>query len=600
MKNYIYVTLLCGLVACQEDELVHYSQEMDALQFSREYERSKDFNFATAYEEKDEGNYYYGDSLRETRMSVIMQLQGFPTPDERPYKLKAVLVEGQDSSKVAEVVFEPYYSLSPNQLLDTVKFTVLRPKARGNYTVGIALETDGDDVFFEKGAGECSVFQLNIADRYDEPDDWKYRQEWLGEFDQEKYAFMVTIGNKLFSRNDYRMWERTDLYNADLRAALAAFNASVPETDRKNFDFPDMPKFVWWDNQAKWLGEFSKAKYDFMQEMLQDFGSKEEAFSANSKLEWWNLLFREILAEEERPGITFPRNTERSSWWRESFLGDWSLDKQEFVVMNLFPSSNYQIGETTWDYASSVLRRAVDRHNIENPENPVTYEFVDEGKPTWWNTFEVYFGPYSSVKRDIVVEVVLNYSIIQWGEYSINILKEENEWVIPDLVPTVKAEIDNYNEKHPGNEITDFPLTPVWWNNDLLGEYSKEKEEYIEYVINEFGGGRWWTDKIQEHWATVFRCCVDWYNQKEGKSLKNDFPETDGKWDYWDYYLDVWGEYSDVKKTFVLWVLFRQIPGFENYWEYGPVSKEQGKQLLINAWNEYNANNDPDLPFNFN
>jgi len=47
---------------------------------------------------------------------VVLDLQGFPTPDEREYKLKTVLVEDQDSSKVAEVVFEPYYSLAPNQL----------------------------------------------------------------------------------------------------------------------------------------------------------------------------------------------------------------------------------------------------------------------------------------------------------------------------------------------------------------------------------------------------------------------------------------------------------------------------------------------------
>ena len=63
------------------------------------------------------------------------------------------------------------------------------------------------------------------------------------------------------------------------------------------------------------------------------------------------------------------------------------MDKQEFVVLNLFPRSKYQIGETTWDYASPVLRRILDRHNIENPNEPLNYEFIDEGKPDWWGVF---------------------------------------------------------------------------------------------------------------------------------------------------------------------------------------------------------------------
>lgn len=599
MRKYIYLMLLGGMIACQEEELVRYSQEKDALQFrqTQDSSYSSDFNFATAYELRNDVNYYWGDSLAEVRMEVVMQLQGFPTPDERPYRLKTVLLEGQDASKTVEVRFDSYYSLAPNQLLDTIAFTVYRPKARGNYMIGLVVDTEGDDSFFEKGAEECAVYKLNIADRYDEPADWSRRQEWLGEFDQEKYAFMVTTGNKLFSRNDYHMWEETDLYNAELRAALARFNASVPEENRKKFTFPNMPKWVWWDNQTKWLGEFSIEKFNFIQEMIDQYGDKDEQkLSPDSKLEWWNLLFRQVLAEDERPGVDFPRNTERSSWWRESYLAEWALDKQEFVVMALFPKSNYQIGETTWDYAAAVLRRAVDEYNVAHPETPLTYEFVEEGMPAWWGFFETLFGPYSSVKRDIVVDVAVS----QYGENGMEALKIGNEYLVANgLLPTIIEEVNVYNETHPGNEITDFPTTPAWWNTSLLGEYSEEKEEYMNYIVGEFGAGQWWTNSISEHWATVFRCCVDWYNQKEGKSLVNDFPVVNGKWYYWDNYSDVWGDYSDEKKTFVLWVLYRRIPGFGDYWEY-TVSKAQAKQWLIDAQNAYNANNDPDLPFNFN
>ena len=72
------------------------------------------------------------------------------------------MVEDQDSSKVAEVVFEPYYSLAPNQLKDTIKITVLRPKTRGTYTVGITVDTEGKGAFFDKGVVEKSILRLDI------------------------------------------------------------------------------------------------------------------------------------------------------------------------------------------------------------------------------------------------------------------------------------------------------------------------------------------------------------------------------------------------------------------------------------------------------
>ena len=144
MRKYIYSIFLLGLFSCQEEGVVQYTQEKDGLQFSANSseDMTKVFNFATAtYEEEINGEpktFYYGDSLAAyTFERVVLDLQGFPTPDEREYKLKTVLVEDQDSSKVAEVVFEPYYSLAPNQLKDTIKITVLRPKTRGTYTVGM-------------------------------------------------------------------------------------------------------------------------------------------------------------------------------------------------------------------------------------------------------------------------------------------------------------------------------------------------------------------------------------------------------------------------------------------------------------------------------
>lgn len=95
MRKYIYSIFLLGLFSCQEEGVVQYTQEKDGLQFSANSseDMTKVFNFATAtYEEEINGEpktFYYGDSLAAyTFERVVLDLQGFPTPDEREYKLK--------------------------------------------------------------------------------------------------------------------------------------------------------------------------------------------------------------------------------------------------------------------------------------------------------------------------------------------------------------------------------------------------------------------------------------------------------------------------------------------------------------------------------
>ena len=265
MRKYIYSIFLLGLFSCQEEGVVQYTQEKDGLQFSANSseDMTKVFNFATAtYEEEINGEpktFYYGDSLAAyTFERVVLDLQGFPTPDEREYKLKTVLVEDQDSSKVAEVVFEQYDSLAPTHFLDTIKITVLRPKTRGTYTVGITVDTEGNEAFFDKGVVEKSILRLDIQDVYEQPKGWEERLEWLGEFDEEKYAFMVTVSKQAFSKENNHMWNETDKYNLELRQALARFNASAAPEDQKKFSFPVTTKLVWWDKQLKFLGDFSE------------------------------------------------------------------------------------------------------------------------------------------------------------------------------------------------------------------------------------------------------------------------------------------------------------------------------------------------------
>lgn len=558
MKRFIYTIFLFGLLACQEEGVVQYTQEKDALQFFAESSNDmiKDFNFAKAtYTEEINGTeklFYYGDSLAEyTFKKIILDLQGFPTPDEREYKLKTVLVEGQDSSKVAEVIFKPYYSLAPNQLKDTIEITVLRPKTRGTYTVGIALETDEENSFFDKGVVEQSILQLKVKDVYEKPEGWDERAEWLGDFDEEKYAFMVTVTKQAFDKTDNHMWHQTDKYNLELREALDEFNNNAAPEDQKKFTFPVTTKLTWWDTQLKFLGEFSEAKHEFIKNLLEE---EEDSLANNSKLEYWNLVFRDAVAEQGISEFSFPVVTVQSSWWRESLLGAFSPEKQEFIVRELFPRSDYQIKDGTWDYANPVLRVLQEQYNAEHPEAPLAFDFPIEERPEWWDFQEPYLGEYSATKRDIVVVAVLEEQM-NYGECNINPLVNQNMG-LDYVMDAIRNAINAYNEKHPDSPL-ELPVSaPGWWaeKSNYLGDYSQEKEAFIQQIMSTYGAMyQEWADWT--NWNPILHYELAAYNSTHPEAPYGfTFPEVDAKPRYWDE-LPYLGEYSVAKHVFV-WTTF--------------------------------------------
>lgn len=576
MRKYIYSIFLLGLFSCQEEGVVQYTQEKDGLQFSANSseDMTKVFNFATAtYEEEINGEpktFYYGDSLAAyTFERVVLDLQGFPTPDEREYKLKTVLVEDQDSSKVAEVVFEPYYSLAPNQLKDTIKITVLRPKTRGTYTVGITVDTEGKGAFFDKGVVEKSILRLDIQDVYEQPKGWEERLEWLGEFDEEKYAFMVTVSKQAFSKENNHMWNETDKYNLELRQALARFNASAAPEDQKKFSFPVTTKLVWWDKQLKFLGEFSEEKHEFIKNLLSEEG---ETLANNSKLEYWNLVFRDAVAEQGITEFSFPVVTVQSSWWRESLLGAFSPEKQEFIVRELFPRSDYQIKDGTWDYANPVLRVLLEQYNAEHPEAPLAFDFPIEGRPEWWDFRESYLGEYSDIKRDIAVVAVLTEQMY-YGECNINPLVNQN-MSMDNVMGAIRDAINAYNEEHPDSQLELPASAPGWWaeKSNYLGDYSPEKEAFMQQIMPVYNATyqEWanWTD-----WNPIFRYELAAYNSAYPDAPYGfTFPEVDTKPSYWDE-LPYLGEYSEAKRVFIWITLMPKNYGNVDGWFLGAPSE---------------------------
>lgn len=245
MKKAIYLLVAAALCAsCAKEEIPMYANGDNCIQFEYGSEQfATDFDFAFQYEESfDEWGYpersYYGDALQEQQVGLIVSLLGWPSDDDRTFRLKAVEGEGLNPELVR---LDESYTLRGGMLRDTATVTLLRPAARGKYKVTLTFDTDGEDADFALGAEEKLTYTFNITDRYPKPTDWDGRAAWLGEYSEEKYAFVVTVINKTYGY--YVSWGD---YNQQLRDALDEYNAANPDNP-KDFTFPVNTGSIWGD-----------------------------------------------------------------------------------------------------------------------------------------------------------------------------------------------------------------------------------------------------------------------------------------------------------------------------------------------------------------
>ncbi len=586
MKKYIYlICLVSSFAACGEEELVWYGEEKDAIQFYVDDESetaagalNRKYNFAEATYEEKKGDvtttYYYGDNKKEVSFEkVLLQLQGFPTPDERPYKLKSVLLEG-DPETQPEVIFEPYYSLYPNCLLDTVQFVVTRPKARGTYKIAIQLDTEEEEAFFTVGAVEQSSLELTIMDVYYEPENWKDRLEWLGTFSQEKYALMVTYSQQPFNRFDPLMWNDTEEYVREVANSplVQAYNEAHPDAP---VTFPMTTKRTWWDQKLYLLGEFSEEKHEFMCKIVGD------KLPQNNKLEYWNLIFRD---EIEKQGITafeVPVNERQSSWWRSQPLGEWTLAKQEFVLRTLFERGGKDFNEITedvWVYGNVLVRSALDEYNQQHPDAVLNLDFPIEGEPAWWNMHVNQLGDYHAVVRDLLVLSILN----GYGSFaSLNYSP-----LVDNLLEELKRRLQEYNDAHPDDTPIQLPVNPpAWWDRNLngqenhFGEFSGEKENFIKSILSHYKGQyNGWFDF--SNWNAIFRYELAAHNATAEVPYTFEFPFYPYKPTFWDNYASIWGDYSETKQVFIWMLLLPESWGIVDDWYVSTYSGKVRSMLI--------------------
>ncbi len=271
MRKYIvYIALLLiSLAACQEDSIPGYAIDRDGLQFNYDTnEMQLDYKFIDRYRVDTVWQWgypypyrhYFGDSLLRDTLSLYVTLMGHSGVEDREFKLKTVLLDGQDPATTAKVEFFPSYRFRAGQLTDTIQFVVLLPETRGNYMVGLTFDLDESDPYFETGAAEKKIYKLRVSNRYPKPEYWDTQKDYLGEYSEEKYAFMVSILHSLFD-----MYDNWAANNVTLREELQKYNDEHPGNP-KDFTFPVWTKPSWWDYPyiQPYVGEYSEAKKDFI------------------------------------------------------------------------------------------------------------------------------------------------------------------------------------------------------------------------------------------------------------------------------------------------------------------------------------------------
>lgn len=242
-KTCVLIILALLFASCAKDEMLKFDAEKDGVQFEYKKDQYKTVvDFAFQYKEvEDEWGYpmphYYGDSIQIYQLPIIVSLVGHPSDKDRQFKLKSNQGEGL-SPELVEL--DESYTFRAGRLVDTIQVTVKRPQQRGVFNAALAFDTEDPQSDFILGVAEKINFNIQIKDQYSKPEDWDGREAWLGEFSEEKYAFIVSVLHITYGY--YTDWGQ---YNAQLRDELALYNQRNPQNP-KTFSFPVNTDSIWW------------------------------------------------------------------------------------------------------------------------------------------------------------------------------------------------------------------------------------------------------------------------------------------------------------------------------------------------------------------
>ncbi|MCA5003644.1 DUF4843 domain-containing protein [Sphingobacterium bovistauri] len=244
MKKFLnlYILSIALFISCAKEEIKLFEIEKDGIQFepiSNQFNSSVDFSFQSI-EELDEWGWpmksYLGDSIQEYPTKLIVSILGREMDKDRNFKLIAKEGEGLSPELIE---FKENYVFRASRRTDTIDVILKRPAQRGKFKVDVTFLNEDNSGDFSLGAEEKLNFTFNITDQYPKPSDWDGRKDWLGEYSEEKYAFIVTKLNIIYGY--YVDWGAHNLF---LRNALEEYNRINPGNP-KNFTFPVNTKSIW-------------------------------------------------------------------------------------------------------------------------------------------------------------------------------------------------------------------------------------------------------------------------------------------------------------------------------------------------------------------
>lgn len=404
MKNFvIYISmLLISLTACQEREVLPY-MEKDGLQFNYDTAHmSSAYDFMQQAETKNGRPYYYGDDLLRDTIYIQVSVMGFPGVENREFALKTVYLEGEDSTATPPVEFMPSYTFTAGRTTQRIAVAVVRPQIRMDYTVGITFDLEQSDPMFELGVEEQAVYRLRVSNRYPEPPGWDRFLDYLGEYTEEKYAFLVTTTHNLFNSNlstaDWISMNKT------LRTAVDQYNQQ--HEVKLDFTFPVYTKPEWWEQFANYLGEFSEAKRKFIYEQEK---------------EYWIAM---------------------------------GMDEDQFNQFGGYMAN--------WREIVTDLRAKYDRWNAAHPDDLLPFpQFPDPGTsaPEWWSMAAPYIGEFSQEKMDFIYEQEKETlkSVGINDKQTLNSFGYVVDW--RGLNPDLRIKYDQWNAAHP-DKLLSFPQFP--------------------------------------------------------------------------------------------------------------------------------------------
>ena len=202
--------------------------------------------------------YYFGDTGEQTidTVELVVGYTGMLQTEGFYYKLKGFPEEMgdgvcrfsyvRDSLTPSDVPQDAAY-FEGGAVNDTVRL-IMEPETYGDFYFTVGFDSTGVQY---AGAEECNRWHLSVYNSYDADygTEESWPEAWLGEFSQEKHAFMQTTIHLRFNQffiNGFSACSAADIKHyiwEPLTDALAAYNSEHPEAPL-DFTFPaeeDLP-----------------------------------------------------------------------------------------------------------------------------------------------------------------------------------------------------------------------------------------------------------------------------------------------------------------------------------------------------------------------